>query len=166
MPYGITQYYLPPGRGDISAVTPAEAGTRLSDPEGMQGWVLYNLIDTVVQQMTRFNWYSASLGRSASAELLVVCELVVTNMAAETDGYDQQRSRPVNGSLDSLLMSDWLVEDCSLSVKQPGAAYDHENSACRFNDCHQSPTCAGWSTIADVQKTHNTTVLSCCVVGF
>jgi len=37
MPYGITQYYLPPGRGDIPALTPAEAGTRLSDPEGMQG---------------------------------------------------------------------------------------------------------------------------------
>ena len=35
--YGITQYYLPPGRGDIPAVTPAEAGTRLSDPEGMEG---------------------------------------------------------------------------------------------------------------------------------
>jgi len=39
MPYGITQYYLPPGRGDIPAFTPAEAGTRLSDPGGMQGWV-------------------------------------------------------------------------------------------------------------------------------
>ena len=26
-----------PGKGDIPAVTPAEAGTRLSDPEGMQG---------------------------------------------------------------------------------------------------------------------------------
>ena len=39
MPYGITQYYLPHGRGDIPAVTPAEAGTRLSDPGGMQGWV-------------------------------------------------------------------------------------------------------------------------------
>ena len=36
MPYGITQCYLPPGRGDIPAVTPAEAGTRLSDPGGMQ----------------------------------------------------------------------------------------------------------------------------------
>ena len=35
--HGITQYYLPPGRGDIPAVTPAEAGTRLSDPGGMQG---------------------------------------------------------------------------------------------------------------------------------
>ena len=37
VPYGITQYYLPPGRGDDPAFTPAEAGTRLSDPGGMQG---------------------------------------------------------------------------------------------------------------------------------
>jgi len=36
MPYRITQCYLPPGRGDIPALTPAEAGTRFSDPEGMQ----------------------------------------------------------------------------------------------------------------------------------
>jgi len=33
----ITQCYLPPGRADISALTPAEASTRLSDPGGMQG---------------------------------------------------------------------------------------------------------------------------------
>jgi len=39
MPYGITQYYLPPHRGGIPAFTPAEAGTRLSDPGGMQDWV-------------------------------------------------------------------------------------------------------------------------------
>ena len=39
MPRGITQCYLPPGGGDIPALTPAEAGTRLSDPGGMQGWV-------------------------------------------------------------------------------------------------------------------------------
>jgi len=32
MPHGMTQCYLPPGRGDIPALTPAEAGTRLSDP--------------------------------------------------------------------------------------------------------------------------------------
>ena len=31
--------YLPPGRGDIPAFTPAEAGTRFSDPGGMQGSV-------------------------------------------------------------------------------------------------------------------------------
>ena len=37
MPYGMTQCYLPPNRGDITAFTPAEAGTRLSDPGGMQG---------------------------------------------------------------------------------------------------------------------------------
>ena len=33
----ITQCYLPPGRGDIPTFTPAEAGTRFSDPGGMQG---------------------------------------------------------------------------------------------------------------------------------
>ena len=32
MPHRITQCYLPPGRGDIPALTPAKAGTRLSDP--------------------------------------------------------------------------------------------------------------------------------------
>ena len=37
MPRRITQCYLPPGRGDIPALTPAEAGTRLSDPGGLQG---------------------------------------------------------------------------------------------------------------------------------
>ena len=37
IPYGITQCYLSPDRGDIPALTPAEAGTRLSDPGGMQG---------------------------------------------------------------------------------------------------------------------------------
>jgi len=37
IPYGITQCYLPPGRGDFPAFTPAEAGTQFSDPEGMQG---------------------------------------------------------------------------------------------------------------------------------
>jgi len=38
LPYGITQCYLPPGRGDFPAFTPAEADTRFSNPEGMQGW--------------------------------------------------------------------------------------------------------------------------------
>jgi len=37
MPHGITQCYLPPGRGDIPALTPAKADTRLSDPGEMQG---------------------------------------------------------------------------------------------------------------------------------
>jgi len=34
-----SQCYLTPGRGDIPALTPAEAGTRLNDPGGVQGWV-------------------------------------------------------------------------------------------------------------------------------
>jgi len=36
--YGITQCSLPPGRGDIPAFIPSEAGIRFSDPGGMQGW--------------------------------------------------------------------------------------------------------------------------------
>jgi len=39
MSYGITQCYLPPGIGDIPALTPTEAGTRFSDPGVMQGLV-------------------------------------------------------------------------------------------------------------------------------
>ena len=39
LPYGITQYYLPPDSSDFHALTPVKAGTRLSDLEGMQGWV-------------------------------------------------------------------------------------------------------------------------------
>jgi len=42
IPLGITQCYLPSGRGDIPTFTPAEAGTRLSDLGRMQdlvGWL-------------------------------------------------------------------------------------------------------------------------------
>jgi len=37
IPYGITQRYLPPDRGDILTLTPAEADTRFSHPGVMQG---------------------------------------------------------------------------------------------------------------------------------
>ena len=37
MPYSITRCYLPPDRGDIPTFTLVEAGTRLSNPGGMQG---------------------------------------------------------------------------------------------------------------------------------
>ena len=39
VPYGITQCYLPPDRGENPAFTPSRRGTRFSDPGGMQGWV-------------------------------------------------------------------------------------------------------------------------------
>ena len=53
-PYRITQCYLPPDRGDIPAFTPAEAGTRLSDPRGMQGWV--DVVWLVTYHMHAFAW--------------------------------------------------------------------------------------------------------------
>jgi len=34
---GSHSIYLPPSRGDFPTFTPAEAGTRFSDPERMQG---------------------------------------------------------------------------------------------------------------------------------
>ena len=36
MPYGITQCYLPPGRGDIPAFTPAKLVLVLATPEESQ----------------------------------------------------------------------------------------------------------------------------------
>ena len=39
MPYGITQCYLTAGSGDLTAFTPAEAGTLVSDCGETQGWV-------------------------------------------------------------------------------------------------------------------------------
>ena len=56
MPYGITQCYLPPGRGDIPALTPAEAGTRLSDPGGIQGWVDQDGIHKVTKSRYYPGW--------------------------------------------------------------------------------------------------------------
>jgi len=63
MPYRITQCYLPPGRADIPAFTLAEAGTRLSDPEGMQGlfgWLYTEMVYTRPKTVTRptSNWAS------------------------------------------------------------------------------------------------------------
>jgi len=36
MPYAITQCYLPPGRGDIAAFTPAKQVLDLVTPEGCE----------------------------------------------------------------------------------------------------------------------------------
>jgi len=38
MPYGISVTYHP-AAVTFSPLSPAEAGTQFSDPEGMQGWV-------------------------------------------------------------------------------------------------------------------------------
>ena len=42
MPYGITQYYLPPGRGDFPTFTPVEAGIQFSGPEGKDAKLSYS----------------------------------------------------------------------------------------------------------------------------
>ena len=73
MLHGITQCYLPPGRGDIPALTPAEAGTRLSDPGGMQGWV--DLSTPAIRESgLMLLWRSLHAGRRlATASVPCVC---------------------------------------------------------------------------------------------
>jgi len=44
MPYGITQCYLSPGEGEFPAFTPAESGTRFSDPEGCKAELTYVVV--------------------------------------------------------------------------------------------------------------------------
>jgi len=51
----ITQCYLPPDRADTPAFTSTEAGTRLSDPGGMQGWVD---LGTAVKVRSVVNYYT------------------------------------------------------------------------------------------------------------
>ena len=53
MPYGITQCYLPPGRGDIPALTPVETDTRFSDPGGICKAELTKLAGYIPRWYTR-----------------------------------------------------------------------------------------------------------------
>ena len=78
VPYGITQFYLPPGRGDIPAFTPAEAGTRLSDPGGMQGWVDLVIISNVI--FARQAIFSTLHSDEHLLELIITCSFIdITN---------------------------------------------------------------------------------------
>jgi len=60
MPHGITQCYLPPGRGDIPALNPAEAGTRLSNPGGMQDASNVKLSTTTTIEIVSCRWSASS----------------------------------------------------------------------------------------------------------
>ena len=78
MPYEITQCYLPPVRGDFPAFTPAEAGTRFSDPGGMQGWVDLSMVCVSVwadcpPTWTQYTNMHVPGGRPSAARLLNDC---------------------------------------------------------------------------------------------
>jgi len=61
MSYVITQRYLPSGRGDIPALTPAEADTRFTDPGEMQGTaVSAQCVVAVAINTVRFEYGSIS----------------------------------------------------------------------------------------------------------
>ena len=76
MPHVITQCFLPPGRGDIPALTPAEAGTRLSDPGGMQGWV--DLVDKRRSRVDRQSRLKSSIDRIDRANVKTSQSIIST----------------------------------------------------------------------------------------
>ena len=52
-----SECYLPPGRADIPAFTPAKAGTRISDPEGIQGFLtVYTANNTFIPLLISVNF--------------------------------------------------------------------------------------------------------------
>jgi len=68
MPHGIAQCYLPPDRGDIPALTPAEAGTRsLSTARSADRVARIHLRQLTFANMTRSN---ASLAPVKSRSVL------------------------------------------------------------------------------------------------
>jgi len=83
MPHGITQCYLPPGRGDIPALNPAEAGTRLSDPGGMQSWV-----DPIF-------WRRNFVSGSYSVQVLLCVQM--TSWRRTADRWTIRRHSPTRG---------------------------------------------------------------------
>ena len=95
IPYGITQCYLPPGRGDIPAFTPAEAGTRFSDPGGMQGWVdLGGWLQTVYPYNGHVSWtnrarcWLTSLMRPTTLTTTPSCHMNYTCLYSPAAGHD------------------------------------------------------------------------------
>jgi len=122
MPHGITQCYLPPGRGDIPALTPAEAGTRLSDPGGMQGWV-----DLVVQPyrcscVTLL--FSVSRPQQSHPRLLLLVAVVrvhlhVHQFAGEFEVFQQSVNQSINqSSKQSISQSKYVRHSLTHSVSQ------------------------------------------------
>jgi len=49
-----SECYLPPGRADIPAFTPAKAGTRISDPEGIQGFLTVYTANNTFTDISQF----------------------------------------------------------------------------------------------------------------
>jgi len=84
MPYRITQCYLPPGRGDIPAFTPDEAGTRLSSIKlacYIPRW--YNCPNTVTRPSTnRTRCALTSFMRRTPLITMPCCQLVVILVVA------------------------------------------------------------------------------------
>jgi len=70
MPYGITQCYLSPDRGNIPDLTPAEAGTQFSDPGGCKVELFGKIdSDSLVWLMTPYLCFYLLFTKTTTAHL-------------------------------------------------------------------------------------------------
>ena len=124
--------HLPPGRGDIPALTPAEAGTRLSDPGGMQGWVdlvdLVPLISTVgslkVTRPTRVKPRSvhSCAVRSHGCVRVLIVRGVGTILTLRGRTFYESRPMPIKfslGTVASTRVEGWGDEPFEPTVRLP-----------------------------------------------
>ena len=93
MPHGITQCYLPPGRGDIPALTPAKAGTRLSDPREMQGWVDLDNTDITPQGPHRYFSISCTRWNNVQFDTQLTNSSVCSAYAVKAEWSVQKKIR-------------------------------------------------------------------------
>ena len=91
MPYGITECYLPPGRGDIPAHTPTEASTQLSDQQFLCNSCTPSIQRDATKQFCLVGSWAVWTERNTGVELIIVTEacsesgLKVTRRSAESD---------------------------------------------------------------------------------
>ena len=101
MPHGITQCYLPPGRGDIPSLTAAKAGTRLSKPacsavqrhQSLERPILCEIF-SVIYPWIQHKTVCANYNYSSVTRNHVLCALVCDNglyvMGVGRTSYDQE----------------------------------------------------------------------------
>ena len=114
MPYGITQCYLPPSRGDISTLTPAEAGTWFSDPGGIQRWVDVLFVWSEVQTCIWPCWchcHSLSLA-SEKSRLVLPFWYRLTRVVPDKG--------PLNMCVCGIVAGDWWSELVGAYDERPG----------------------------------------------
>jgi len=112
VPYGITECYLPPGRGDIPAFTPAKAGTRLSIPGGMQGCVDLGTAVKVQSPCPRLH-IAVAIGINTT----IGCEIrtqVLSYLSLSLDALTTQPLRSVRLAWSSAVLVNSTLQVCGV----------------------------------------------------